>query len=159
MVKVHLRQINKDNLTSCLSLQVSENQKNLVATTAQSLAQAYVDPNLYPLAIYDTAACGYEQPSVPMLGFTMYELFAGVGFIMRLMIDYKYQRQGYGRATMLEMIRRLKLCPDVEIIATSYCKENQAAANLYQSLGFREWGISYTISHPTEVYVKLEEFP
>ncbi|MEH2346682.1 MAG: hypothetical protein V7K55_01525 [Nostoc sp.] len=60
---------------------------------------------------------------------------------------------------MLEMIRRLKLCPDVEMIATSYRKDNEAAANLYQSLGFKEWGISFAISHPTEVYVKLEEFP
>jgi diamine N-acetyltransferase len=59
---------------------------------------------------------------------------------------------------MLEVIRRLKLCPDVEVIATSYRKENQVAANLYQSLGFREWDIKYAISHPTEVYVKLEEW-
>ncbi|HEY9801517.1 MAG TPA: GNAT family N-acetyltransferase [Leptolyngbyaceae cyanobacterium] len=158
MVKVHLRKITKDNLVSCLSLEVTEKQKNLVATTAQSLAQAYVDPHLFPLAVYDAAACGYEQPSVPMLGFTMYELVAGVGFIMRLMIGYKYQRQGYGRATMLEVIRRLKLCPDVEMIATSYRKDNEAAASLYYSLGFREWEISYAISHPTEVYVKLKEF-
>lgn len=93
-----------------------------------------------------------------MLGFTMYELVAGVGFIMRLMIDYKYQRQGYGRATMLELIRRLKLYPDVEIIATSYCKDNEVAAKLYQSLGFKQWDIPYAINHPTEVYVRLEEF-
>lgn len=158
MVKVHLRKITKENLLSCLSLQVSEEQKNLVATTVQSLAQAYVDPNLFPLAVYDAAACGYEQPSLPMVGFTMYEVVAGVGFIMRLMIDCKYQRLGYGRATMLEVIRRLKLCPDVEVIATSYRKENQVAAKLYQSLGFKEWDIKYAISHPTEVYVKLEEW-
>ncbi len=86
----------------------------------------------------------------------MYEIAAGVGFIIRLMVDKKYQRQGYGRATMLEVIRRLKLCPDVEIIATSYRKENEIAAKLYQSLGFRQWDIAYAISHPTEEYVKLE---
>ncbi|MEA5506422.1 GNAT family N-acetyltransferase [Halotia wernerae UHCC 0503] len=158
MVKVNLRKVTRENLLSCLSLEVSEEQKNLVATTVQSLAEAYVDPNLFPLAVYDVAACGYEQPSVPMVGFTMYELVAGVGFIMRLMIDCKYQRQGYGRATMLEVIRRLKLCPDVEVVATSYRKENEVAAKLYQSLGFREWEISYAISHPTEVYMKLELF-
>lgn len=78
-------------------------------------------------------------------------------FIMRLMIDEKYQGQGYGRATILEVVRRLKLHPDVEIIATSYRKGNKIAASLYQSLGFRQWSISYAISHPTEVYVKLED--
>ncbi|MDZ8084351.1 MAG: GNAT family N-acetyltransferase [Nostoc sp. DedQUE12b] len=157
MVKVHLRQITRDNFRECLNLQVGDAQKSFVATSTQSLAEAYVDPNLFPLAVYDAAACGYEQPEVPMIGFTMYEIVAGVGFIMRLMIDYKYQRQGYGRATMIEVIRRLKLCPDVEIIATSYRKENEIAAKLYQSLGFRQWDISYAVSHPTEMYVKLED--
>ena len=87
----------------------------------------------------------------------MYEIAAGVGFIMRLMIDEKYQGQGYGKATMIELICRLKLYPDVEIIVTSYRKENKIAARLYESFGFRQWDISYALSHPTEVYVKLED--
>ncbi|WP_210404137.1 GNAT family N-acetyltransferase [Chroococcidiopsis sp. TS-821] len=62
----------------------------------------------------------------------MYEIVMDVRFIMRLMIDSKYQRQGCGQATMIEVIRPLKLCLDVEIIATSYRKENDAAARLYQ---------------------------
>jgi len=53
-----------------------------------------------------------------MVGFTMYELSAGVGFIRRLMIDQRFQRKGYGRAAMLEVIRRLTLHPEVEMIAT-----------------------------------------
>ena len=157
MVKVHLRQVTRDNFQECLNIEVADSQKDLVATTTQSLAEAYVDSNLFPLAIYDSAACGYEQPEISMLGFTMYEILAGVGFIMRLMIDRKYQGQGYGRATMIEVIRRLKLSPNVEVIATSYRRENEVAAKLYQSLGFQQWDISYAVSHPTEIYVKLED--
>jgi diamine N-acetyltransferase len=156
MVKVHLRKITRDNLKECLNLQVDNSQKSLVTTNVQSLAEAYVDTNLFPFAVYDINACGYEQPQAPMLGFIMYEIDAGVGFIMRLMIDFKYQRQGYGRATMIEIMRRLKLHPDVEIIATSYRKENEVAAFLYQSLGFTPWDIEWAQSHPTETYVKLE---
>lgn len=59
---------------------------------------------------------------------------------------------------MVEVIRRLKLYPDVEIIATSYRKENEIAAKLYQSLGFALWDIAWAKSHPTEVFVKLQEF-
>jgi diamine N-acetyltransferase len=84
MVKVHLRRITRDNLRECCDLQVNDSQRSLVATTAQSLAEAYVDPNLFPLAVYDAAACGYEQPGVPMVGFTMYEIVAGAGFIRHL---------------------------------------------------------------------------
>lgn len=131
MAKVHLRKVTRENLREGLNLQVTQLQKGLVAANTQSLAEAYVNPNLFPLAVYDAAACGYEQPEVPMIGFTMYELAAGVGFIMRLMIDEKYQGQGYGRATMLEVVRRLQLHPDVEIIATSYRKGNEIAASLY----------------------------
>ena len=157
MAKVHLRKVTRENFRECLDLQVTASQQDLVATTTQSLAEAYVDPNLFPLAVYDAAACGYEQTEVPVIGFTMYEIAAGVGFIMRLMIDEKYQRRGYGRATMIELLRRLKLHPNVEIIATSYQKGNEIAARLYRSLGFRQWNISYAISHPTEIYVKLED--
>ena len=32
-----------------------------------------------------------------MIGFTMYEVVAGVGFIHRLMIDRSHQRQGSGK--------------------------------------------------------------
>ncbi len=58
MAKVHLRKITRDNLRECLGLQVKDSQINLVATLAQSLAEAYVNPNLFPLAIYDAAASG-----------------------------------------------------------------------------------------------------
>lgn len=64
MAKVHLRKVTQKNFWECLNLQVAESQKGLVATTTQSLAEAYVDPNLFPLAVYDAAACGYEQPEV-----------------------------------------------------------------------------------------------
>ena len=155
--KVHLRKVTRENFRECIGLQVAESQKGLIASNTQSLAEAYVDSNLFPLGIYNAAACGYlEQPEAPMIGFTMYEIAAGVGFITRLMIDCKHQQQGYGKASMVEVIRRLKLYPEVEIIATSYRKENQIAAKLYQNLGFRQWNISWAISHPTEVYVKLE---
>lgn len=157
MVKVHLRKVTRENFRECLSLQVAKSQRDLVATTTQSLAEAYVNSNLMPLAVYDVAVCGYEQPELPMIGFTMYEIVAGVGFVMRLLIDFQHQHQGYGRATMIEVIRRLKLSPEVEVIATSYRKENEFAAKLYQSLGFKQWEISYAVSHPTEVYMKLED--
>ena len=91
-------------------------------------------------------ARGFEKPEVPMVGFTMYELSAGVGFIRRLMIDQRFQGKGYGRAAMLEVIRRLKLHPEVEMIATRHRRENEAAAKLYRSLGpVGFWGFQFFI--------------
>ena len=156
MAKVHLRKITLDNFQECISLEVNENQKEFLATNVKSLAQAYVNPNLFPFAIYDGAVMGYIQPQLPMIGFVMYEIVGGIGFILRLMIDSKYQQQGYGKATMLEVIRRLKLYPEVELIATSYKRGNEAASKFYRSIGFIDWDIEWAINHEAEVYLKLD---
>lgn len=157
MADVHLRPITLDNLGACLALQVSEAETELVASNAKSLAEAYVNLSLVPLAIYDAAARSYEQPTVPMVGFTMYELVAGVGFILRLMIDRAHQGKGYGRATVVEVIRRLRLHPEVEMIATSYRRNNDAAARLYRSLGFVDWDIEWAKGISDEVYLRLPD--
>lgn len=73
----------------------------------------------------------------------MYQLEAATGFILRLMIDESHQRKGYGEAAMREVIRRLRLCPEVEIIATSHRDSNDGAAALYKKLGFKPWGIEW----------------
>ncbi|WP_017315473.1 GNAT family N-acetyltransferase [Mastigocladopsis repens] len=155
MAKVHLRKVTLDNFRECISLEVEESQKELVASNVKSLAEAYVNPNLFPLSIYDATVVGYEQAHLPMVGFTMYEITAGVGFILRLMIDHKFQRKGYGRAAMLEVIRRLKLYPEVELIATSYQRGNETASKLYRNLGFVDWDIEWAKAHATDMFLKL----
>ena len=156
MAEVHLRAVTIENVQECLSLQVEESQSRFVASNQKSLAEAKVNPTLVPLAIYDHAARGYPTPTVPMVGFVMYELTCGAGFILRIMIDRRHQRQGYGRAALIEVIRRLKLTPEVEMIATSHRCDNTASARLFQSLGFIPWAIEGAEAiNPGEVFLKL----
>ena len=56
---------------------------------------------------------------------------------------------------MTEVIRRLRLSPKVEMIATSHLRENMAAAQLYQALGFVAWDIAYATADAEEVYLRL----
>jgi diamine N-acetyltransferase len=156
MTEVHLRPITKENLDECLRLELDERQAGLVASNVTSLAQAYTDANLTPLAIYDAAARGYEgKAPVPMVGFTMYEVAAGVGFVLRLMIDRRYQRKGYGSAAVREVIRRVRLDPRVELVATSHRRENQPAASLFHSLGFVPWEIEWARAQEAETFLWL----
>ena len=156
MAIAHLRPITKDNIGECLRLELAPSQSGLVASNAVSLAEAYVNPNLTPLGVYDIAAQGYDHSlPVPMIGFVMYEIVAGVGFIQRLMIDQTCQRQGYGRAVMQEVTRRLRLNPQVEMIATSHLRENEMAAKFYSSLGFVAWNIAWAQAHETETFLRL----
>jgi diamine N-acetyltransferase len=112
---------------------VDESQKTFVASNVISIAQAYVESTWVPWAIYadDT-----------MVGFVMYgrEVETGFDWIIRLMIDARYQGRGYGRATMVQVLERLKQAPDSKGIKISYEPENHTAEQLYAQLGFRPTG-------------------
>jgi len=154
MADVHLRPVTLTNYKECLALQLDPIQAAFVASNAKSLAEAKVNPTLTPLAIYDAAARGYDLPPVPMLGFGMYEIAAGVGYILRLMIDHTHQGQGYGRAATIEIIRRLRLSPEVEVIGIGHRRDNVVAAHLYQSLGFLPWEPTWAAPDSPDVYLK-----
>ena len=137
MSSVCLRPVTMDNFRTCVRLRVADDQATFVAPNMESLAQAYVNPRLTPCAIYkgDVFSRAITADD-PMVGFVMYQEWDEVGFIMRLMVDAAHQRRGYGRAAMLEVLRRLKANPVIERIATSVIPENDAARELYLSLGF-----------------------
>lgn len=155
MAKVSLRPITPETLDECISLKVAKHQKGFVAPNIYSLAEASVSPTYHLFGIYDAEAHYRAKPS--MVGFVMYELIDAVGFVLRLMIDEKFQRRGYGRAAMVEVIRRLKLHPEVERIATSHDKKNEAAARLYESLGFVDWKHESRTDDSGERYLILQE--
>lgn len=157
MASVHLRPVTLTNYKECLTLHLDPPQAAFVASNAKSLAEAKVNPALTPLAIYDLAARGYDLPPVPMLGFGMYEIAAGVGYILRLMIAPAHQGQGYGRAATITLIRRLRLSPDVEVIAIGHRPENAAAAHLYRSIGFLPWEPTWATPDSPDVYLKLPD--
>ncbi len=152
MPRIVLRTIDLANFKACIDLDVDPTQKAFVAPNVYSLAQAKANPKLHPYAIYDGKLFKREiGPDDPMVGFVMYQVWDEIGFIMRLMVDQRFQRRGYGRAAMVEVIRRLKLHPDVRYISTSVHKENEAAENLYRSLGF----VDDPKQDPVELYLGL----
>lgn len=157
MSQVHFRPVTVANLTACLSLQVDDVQRDWIAPNVKSIAQAYVNPRLHPFAVYEQGSLGFEQPVTPMIGFVMLEISAGVGFLLRLMIDRSFQGKGLGRATLREVIRRLRLTPDVQLIATSHRKENQSMAQLLKVEGFIPWEIEYAHDDPGERFLYLPE--
>ncbi|MEE4193944.1 MAG: GNAT family N-acetyltransferase [Anaerolineae bacterium] len=128
-----LREINMANFHKCIHLSVAEDQRGFVASNMYSLAEAKADDVSNPLAIYADET---------MVGFTMYWFDAehNKGYIDRLMVDQRYQGQGYGRFAMTEVVRRLKGNPGCQRIQISFHPDNQTAEGLYYSLGFRRNG-------------------
>lgn len=125
---VTLQEISADNWLECLRLQLTDEQQDLVASNAFSLVQASYNSDCFPLAIYQEET---------MVGFLMWgRNDCGQYWIMRLMIDYRYQGQGYGKAALESAIALLHQKPDCHEIFIDYVEGNIIAEKLYRSLGF-----------------------
>ena len=126
-----LVEIDRHNYLSILDLSVSEEQRSFVASNTYSLAQAFVQPECVPLALY-----AENKP----VGFAMYCIDESDReyWIYRLMIDQRHQGRGYGRAAMLLLIDRIRSEMDEQRhrIFISFEPENEAAKKLYENLGF-----------------------
>jgi diamine N-acetyltransferase len=134
--EVTLRELNADNWLACVNLELTDEQRVFLAeTNAVSIAESRFHPWMLPLAIYH----GEE-----MVGFVMYsetpDPRANSHWVHRLMIDHRHQGSGYGRAAMLEVIRRFRERPDCDTLWIGYDAANHVAQRFYASLGFIEQG-------------------
>ena len=113
-----------------------------------SLAQAYAEPWWTPVAVYANETMVATET---MVGFVLYgrwparayvEMWGdrpkpGVDYVLRMMIDQRYQGQGFGKAALAALIERIKAQPNGQAIELDYDRDNIAAARLYTGLGFR----------------------
>jgi diamine N-acetyltransferase len=61
-------------------------------------------------------------------------------FVMRLMVDQRFQGKGYGREIMKWVLQTFRENEQIKSVGISYEPENAAARQLYASLGFVEPG-------------------
>jgi diamine N-acetyltransferase len=149
-----IRLVTKDNWRELIKLQVREDQKHFVASNLYSIAQAQFGDeyeghwNLHAFGIYDG--------DVPV-GFLMYGLNFShpqqQAFIQRLMVDEKFQGQGYGKFGMEWMLELFHADERIKEVGISYEPENEGARKLYASLGFTETG--RIIEKEVEAVLKL----
>ena len=134
---VTLKDVDRENFRQCIKLEVQEAQQGFVASNVFSIAQSKVEPTFTTQAVYD----GDEMVGFVMYGYDVDEKRHEVA---RLMVDKAHQGKGYGRAAMVEVIRRLRAEPGCREIILSVNPENHSARKLYESLGFVKTGeVSY----------------
>ena len=138
-----IRPVTIKNWRELIKLQVREDQKNFVASNVHSIAEAqfgYDEPenghwDFHPYGIYDE-----DTP----VGFCMYgfnfENPKQQAFVIRLMVDEKFQGKGYGRLCMEKMLEIFRADARIREVGISYEPENNASRKLYASLGFVETG-------------------
>ena len=134
--RVALKDVTAENRQEVADLELGTDQKDLVASNADSLAEARSDPDARPRAIY---------AGERLVGFLMYD--AGrpsddprEALIYRFMIDRRYQGAGYGRTALGEALDEIRALPNVSRIFISYMPDNPVAKRFYASFGFNEVG-------------------
>ena len=135
---ISLRELTRDTWEECIDLDVAEHQRDFVSSNLVSLAEAQFYPGTICRAVYSDEV---------MVGFVMYgpdmeyapEEQGAYAFV-RLMIDRKYQRKGYGRAAIAAVIEAIRNITDSRVLYTSYVPENTQAGQLYAAIGFHPTG-------------------
>lgn len=105
---------------------------------------------------WDFTPCGIYDGDTPV-GFLMYgynfEHPTQQAFIIRLMVDEKFQGKGYGRFGMVAILEIFRADERIKAVGISYEPENEQAKRLYAGLGFVETG--RMIEGESEAVLKL----
>ncbi len=128
-----LQKITSENWEECIELKVGKSQQGFIATNLYSLAEVQFLPNFVAYGIY------VENK---MVGFTMYGLDEDDHnyWIYRIMIDEKYQGNGYGTKALIHVIEAIKTKPDAKEIIIGYNPGNIQAERTYLRAGFHPKG-------------------
>ncbi|RSK28916.1 GNAT family N-acetyltransferase [Bacillus sp. HMF5848] len=129
-----LKEVTKENWEQCIALKVAPEQESFVASNLYSLAEAHYETSFIPKAVYS-----YDE----MIGFLMLgkDPDDGVYWIVRLMIDERYQGKGYGHQAVQAALAFIKKQRDASsVIRLGVKPENVAAKRLYKACGFSETG-------------------
>ncbi|MGL4911490.1 MAG: GNAT family N-acetyltransferase [Romboutsia sp.] len=134
--EITLKRVEESNFIECFNLKLKEGQEKFVSHPIRSLAQAYVYYNqCTPFAIYkDTTIVGYVM--------VIYDYDEETYNIWHMMIDEKYQNNGYGTDALelcLDYIKTKPFGKSNDIILTCNV-ENDNAIQIYKKFGFMETG-------------------
>jgi diamine N-acetyltransferase len=148
---ISLRAITKDNYDECLKLKVAEDQKRFVATNVRSIADSKILPYLIPLAVYVAET---------MVGFTLHgkDPESKKYYIVRLMIDERFQGKGYGKRATLKLIEKMGNHEDCDAVYLYFVSDNFGAEKLYTNLGFEKTGVIDEEYSEIEMRLDLKHF-
>ena len=137
---ISLKEITRENFWESIELSVAKEQTDFVTSNAVSIAQAKVQPECIPLAVYDDET---------MVGFVMYCIDEDDGeyWIYRMMIDEKYQSKGYGKQALGKLLEIIKKDKTRNKIYLGVHRESVSAVKLYENFGFRFNGQVFGSEH------------
>jgi len=135
---VSLRPISESNREAVEALRRSPSQEQFVSTVADSLLEAAEEPD--GRALY-WAVYAEETP----VGFVMISDEVGhpdyiPHYLWKLLIDERYQRRGFGTATLDLIVEYFRGRPGVEVLSTSAGEGDGSPITFYERYGFEQTG-------------------
>ena len=130
---VTLREITGDTVRQVTALEVAPEQRGLVASNANSIAEAYFEPKAWFRAVY-----AGETP----VGFVMLhdDPEAQEYFLWRFMIAGEHQGNGYGRRALDRVVEYVRTRPGARELGSSYVTGDGSPGPFYLRYGFVETG-------------------
>jgi len=156
---VELRKITWENFNDCLSLDVTDDQKNFIDSNVYALAQAYIAAtnDKFPPIAYAI----YNGQTVIGLVILVHKYAKDSKYyhencyeVVSFMIGKQFQGKGYGKEAFARVIDIIKTFPEgkAKSVCLSYDPTNETARRLYASYGFIETG---SVNDIGEVVAKL----
>jgi diamine N-acetyltransferase len=135
---ISLRPLSESNRQAVEALRVSPSQEQFVSSVAESLLEAAEHPDAH--ALY-WAVHADETP----VGFVMIADEVGSPeyiphYLWKLLIDERYQRQGFGTATLDLIVEYFRGRPGVEALNTSAGQGEGSPLTFYERYGFERTG-------------------
>jgi diamine N-acetyltransferase len=135
---VSLRPLTESNRQLADALRVSPGQEQYVSSVADSLREAAEHPDAHPMywVVYaDDTPVGFvmiadevDSPDyIPQ-------------YLWKLLIDERYQRRGYGTATLDLIVDYFRGRPGVEVLNTSAGQGEGSPVTFYERYGFERTG-------------------
>lgn len=135
-VTISLREVIEDNAQAVLALRTTPDQERFVSTVAYSLTEAAENPQGNPW--YRAVYAGDRPVGFVMLSWDVEPQppdINGPWFLWKLLIDHRYQRQGYGQAVVRHIVELVRDQGATELL-TSYVPGEGGPASFYARLGF-----------------------
>jgi diamine N-acetyltransferase len=137
---VDLREITDENRLVIEGLHVSVSQEQFVSSVAESLEEAEASSEAHPWcrAIYvDEIPVGFVMISEGAEGDDRYPWRL---FLWRLLIDERFQRQGYGTETLNVVVKELRTRSRADALFTSAVPGDESPVSFYEQYGFVRTG-------------------
>jgi diamine N-acetyltransferase len=148
---VSLRPINESNREAVEALEVAPDQQQFVSNAADSIREAAKEPDgraLYWAIYADGTPVGFVMISDDVGGPDYFPQY-----LWKLFIDQRYQRRGYGTATLDLIAEYFRRRPEVEVMRTSAGQGKGSPIGFYERYGFERTG---DIVFDSEVLLQLK---